>query len=240
MADDERALAARGGRSLRLIGALPELASAIPAEDRELAQRALVVPAIEVTDDDLAASMAAVPEDVFDFLVLDGLVLKETTFASRSALELLGPGDVLAPPLTAARQTESRALSRYVAHGTVSLAALDGRFRQAARRWPGLSDALHERLGRQTHRASMHMAMLHLTRVEDRIVALFVDLAERFGRVTADGVLIDVAVTHELIGGLVGSRRPTVSLALQALDAQGMLERTPDKRWLLAQRALYS
>ena len=211
----------------------------IPEEDRELAERVLVVPSITVEDEDLASSFATVPGDVFDFLVLGGVVLKETRLASRAALELLGPGDVLAPPLNAARQSESRAVSRYAAHGTASLAALDGRFRQAARRWPGLSDALHERLGRQTHRASMHMAMLHLTRVEDRVQALFVDLAERFGRVTADGVLIDVPVTHEVIGLLVGSRRPTVSLALQALSAQGVLERTPDKRWRLAQSALY-
>jgi anti-sigma regulatory factor (Ser/Thr protein kinase) len=59
-------------------------------------------------------------------------------------------------------------VSRYIAHGPVRLAALNERFRQAARRWPGLSDVLHDRLGRQTHRASMHLAMLHLPRVEKR------------------------------------------------------------------------
>lgn len=79
----------------------------------------------------------------------------------------------------------------------------------------------------------MHVAVLHQPRVEDRVVALFVDLAERFGRVTPDGVTIDLSLTHELIGQLVGSRRPTVSLALQVLAAEGVLSRRSE-RWELA------
>ena len=129
-------------------------------------------------------------------------------------------------------------MSRYLAHGDVSLAALDSRFRQAIRRWPGLSDVLHDRLGRQTHRASMHVAMLHLPRVEDRVVALFGNLAERFGRMTGDGVVIDARLTHEIIGRPVGSRRPTVTLALQALDSDGVLSRVEGDRWLLVQPPL--
>ncbi|HEX7297645.1 MAG TPA: Crp/Fnr family transcriptional regulator [Solirubrobacteraceae bacterium] len=112
----------------------------------------------------------------------------------------------------------------------VILAPLGARFRAAARRWPGMSDVLLDRLARQTHRASMHLAMLHLPRVEDRIVALFSDLAERFGHVTSVGILIDLDLTHEIIGGLVASRRPTVSIALQALADEGRLVRRDDKR----------
>ena len=33
----------------------------------------------------------------------------------------------------------------------------------------------------------MHLAMLHQTRVEDRILLLFADLAERFGRMPPAG-----------------------------------------------------
>jgi CRP/FNR family transcriptional regulator, cyclic AMP receptor protein len=159
-----------------------------------------------------------------------------TSFAGRSALELLGPGDLLAPPLTALRQVESPAVSRYMAHGLASVAVLDDRFRRAARRWPGLFDCLHECLGRQTHRASRHLAILHLPRVEDRIVALFADLAERFGRMTPDGIVIDIALTHHVIADLVGSRRPTVTLALKALAADGIVDRLDHGRWHLAAR----
>lgn len=235
---DGSAQPAPSSRFVRLVDALPDIASTVPVEDRALAESLLVVPRVEGRDEDLAAAMAPTARDVFDFVVIEGVVLKETTLiGSRPALELLGPGDILAPALTAVHQLESRAVSRYLAHGAVGLAALDLRFRQATHRWPGLTDVLHDRLGRQTHRASMHLAMLHMPRVEDRVVALFTDLAERFGRITSSGIVIDLPLTHELLGQLVGSRRPTISLALQSLAADGVLSRRDD-RWLLSRDAI--
>ena len=230
----------RPSRATSLFSALPYIVTAIPLHERELAERVLLAPLLDACNEDLAPALASTSRDVFAFVLIDGVVLKETTFATRSALELLGPGDVFAPPLTASHQIDFRAVSRYLAHGPVTLAALDERFKQAARRWPGLSDLLHDRLGRQTHRASMHTAMLHLPRVEERIVALFSDLAERLGRMASDGILIDVPLTHELIGRLVGSRRPTVSIALQALDCDSVLRRLDDDRWKLAEHAILS
>ncbi|HEX7298529.1 MAG TPA: Crp/Fnr family transcriptional regulator [Solirubrobacteraceae bacterium] len=218
---------------MSLIEAWPALAAVVPAAEREMAERALRAPLLSACDEDLALTLAADIDGAFDFLVLNGIVLKETVLATRGALELLGPGDVLGPPLSALRQVESRAVSRYLAHGPVTLATLDGRFRLAARRWPELSLVLHDSLARQTHRASMHLAMLHLPRIEDRIVALFGDLAERFGRMTPAGAVIDLDLTHEVIGRLVASRRPTVTIALQALAEDGRLVRREDAAWVL-------
>lgn len=215
----------------------PTILESIPAEERPLARRTLVVPVVSACDQDLAQVITQLP-GASEFLIVDGVIIKETTLIGRSALELLGTGDVLAPPLTAARQLESRAVSRYVAHGRVSLAAIEARFRQAVRRWPGIADSLLDRLARQTHRTSMHLAMLHLARVEDRITALFADLAERFGRVTPDGIVIELPLTHDLIGGLVGSRRPTVTLALHKLAAERLLERLHNDHWRLDRRVI--
>lgn len=212
---------------------MPEILASVAAEDRPLAEQTLIVPLISARDTDLADVIRTQIPGAFDFLIVDGVVLKETTLARRSALELLGRGDLLAPPLTAARQLESRAVSRYLAHGPVSLAAIENHMRQAATRWPGIADYLHDRLARQTHHASMHLAMLHLPRVEDRLIAVFSDLAERFGHMTPDGILIDLPLTHEIIGGLVGSRRPTVTLALQQLASKGSIARLDGDRWKL-------
>jgi CRP-like cAMP-binding protein len=196
------------------------------------------VPAVIADHEDVFGALGASASEAFAFVVIEGVVMKATMLRDRSALELLGPGDILLPPLSEARQVESRAVSRYGAHGRALVAVLGDRFRGAARRWPGLSDSLHDRLGRQTDRASMDLAMLHLPRVEDRIVALFADLAERFGRVTPGGIVIELGLTHEVIGGLVASRRPTVSLALQTLAAGGVLSRLDADRWSLASSAV--
>lgn len=236
-ADEERA-PRRPLPSVGLLEALPEILATIPTEDRALAARALMMPRLVARNVDLAHTLAHEDANGFDFLVVEGVVLKETRLSNRAALELLGPGDVLGPPLNAIHQIESRAVSRYLAHGEVSLAELGSRFRQAARRWPGLSDVLLDRLARQTHQASMHLAMLHLPRIEDRIIALFSDLAERFGQMTPEGATIDLDLTHEVIGRLVGSRRPTVTLAMQSLAANGTLVRRSDGRWALDSTAI--
>lgn len=236
--DDERGHSSSAYSTVSLARALPEILASVPADDRQLAERTLTVPLVTADDVDLADVIGEQIPAAFGFLIVDGVVLKETTLARRSALELLGPRDVLPPPLTAVRQLESRAVSRYLAHGPVSLAAIEAHFRHASRRWPGIADILHDRLGRQTHRASMHLAMLHLPRIEDRVIALFSDLAERFGRVAEDGILIDLPLTHEEIGGLVAGRRPTVTIALQKLAANGLLKRLNDKRWKLARRTV--
>jgi CRP/FNR family cyclic AMP-dependent transcriptional regulator len=224
--------------AISLLSAFPELARHIGRRDREVAERVRLACVPLTGDEDLAEKLAAWANNVFELLIVAGVVIKETTLAGRSALELLGPGDVLAPPLSAIHQVESRALSRYRAHGRVSLAALDERFEQAIRRWPALARVLCERLGRQTHRASMHLAMVHLPRVEDRLTALFADLGERFGRMTPEGVVIELKLTHEVIGRLVGSRRPTVSIALRTLAEHDVLVRLDDNTWRVARAAL--
>jgi CRP/FNR family transcriptional regulator, cyclic AMP receptor protein len=236
--DAQRAPHAAPLTTIDLVDAWPEIAGSVPSADLALARRALVARVIAAQDEDLFELLGTRAPGGLTFLVVEGVVMKVTSFAGRSALELLGPGDLLAPPLTAARQVESPAVSRYMAHGLASVAVLDDRFRRAARRWPGLLDCLHECLGRQAHRASRHLAILHVPRVEDRIVALFVDLAERFGRMTPDGIVIDLALTHQVIGDLVASRRPTVSLALQTLAADGVVDRLDDGRWHVAARAV--
>jgi CRP/FNR family cyclic AMP-dependent transcriptional regulator len=220
-----------GTSTIPLVTVLPEITALIPASERQLAEQVLHLPRLQVHGE-MADALIGTPT-AFDFIVADGVVLKQTRYAGRTSLELLGPGDVLAPPLTPSRQLEARATSSYQAHGQVSLAVIEDRFRTAARRWPQLSDVLYDRLARQTHRASMHLAVLHIANAEGRVMALFCDLAERFGHVTSDGIMIDVDLTHELIGQLIGSRRPTVSIALEELSTSGTLTRTNNNRWML-------
>lgn len=216
-----------------LLHVWPDIAGRLSPEELGVAERALVAPLVTARDEDLAAALA-VERDAFDFVVVGGTVLKETTLAGSLALELLGPGDVLAPPLSATRQLEFRAVSRYLALGDVTIATLGVQFQRLAARWPQLSAFLHGQIAEQAHRASMNLATLHLPRAEDRILALFADLGERFGRVTPDGILIDLPLNHELIGRLTASRRPTATLALRHLDHQGVLTRLADNSWKLA------
>jgi hypothetical protein len=90
-----------------------------------------------------------------------------------------------------------------------------------------------DRLSERAQRLAVTQAISQLNRVDRRLLALFWHLAERWGRVSRDGIAVPLALSHRLIGELVGARRPTVSTALAELAREGKLVRRDDGTWLL-------
>lgn len=218
---------------VRLLDAVAEMEVAIPTEDRKRARDAVVAPLHlqelgPVTG--VAIRGAAHP---FALLIIDGIVFARTSMRDRRATEILTPGDMF-DPWTEDEPSFMAARTEYDVYRPVRLAVLDDRFRLAARRWPGLHDVIRAQMAHQARRASRSLAILQLPRVEDRILAFFLDLAERMGRVTSDGIAVDLPLTHALVGEAVGSRRPTVSLALTELAADGLITRHAGGVWMLA------
>jgi CRP-like cAMP-binding protein len=80
-------------------------------------------------------------------------------------------------------------------------------------------------------------AIAHLTRVDDRLMALMWCLAERWGRVVPGGVLVSLRLPHRTLAGMIGARRPSVTTALGELSEQGVLLRPGRGRWILTDAA---
>jgi hypothetical protein len=59
----------------------------------------------------------------------------------------------------------------------------------------------------------------------DRVLSKLVQLARKFGRVTPDGVRLDLPLTHQLLADTVAAARETVSIALGELQRIGAVER---------------
>ena len=76
-------------------------------------------------------------------------------------------------------------------------------------------------------------AISHIQRVDRRVHVLFWHLAERWGRVGKDGVLLPLSLTHRTVGLLIGARRPTVTSAFSELARAGMISRRDDGAWVL-------
>jgi CRP/FNR family cyclic AMP-dependent transcriptional regulator len=228
----EHATAGGAPSTVRLLSVDAGLRAAVPADDRRLAERVLVVPyrefeagswSPEALLDDSARPLAA--------LLLRGVVTHELMLAGRRSANVLGPGDLFRPWRSA--DTAVPCASSWSTGGGAAMAVLDGRFLTAARRWPGLSAVVYERLAEQLETAEVRAAVTALPRVEERVLALFWLLADRWGVVRPEGVVVELALTHALIGHLVGSQRPTVSLALQALAEGGLLQRADTDAWIL-------
>jgi len=66
---------------------------------------------------------------------------------------------------------------------------------------------------------------LRFLNVQQRVRNLLARLAAEHGRVTPQGVLIELRITHEEIAEWVGADRSTVTTALKALQEQGYVRR---------------
>jgi CRP/FNR family cyclic AMP-dependent transcriptional regulator len=175
------------------------------------------------------------PAHAFAAVVLDGALLRELHLDEVPATQLVLPGQILDPFTRHASVLCGESVTWRALEPT-RLAVLATRFLAATQRSALLSVALQREQSAQLHRVARYAAIAQLSRVEDRIVALFCTLAEDHGHVTRHGIGVQVALTHETIGTLIGARRPTVSLALKALGEQGLLSRHPHG-WLLSRRA---
>src|SRR5581483_10333864 len=108
------------------------------------------------------------------------------------------------------------------------------RFALVAGRWPAIHANLLGRAVRRSHWLALRLTINNLTGVDVRLLVLFWHLADRGGKVTVDGVVLHLGLTHELLAKLVGAQRPSVTTALGQLRDRGLLEKRPDGSWLLS------
>ena len=79
----------------------------------------------------------------------------------------------------------------------------------------------------------MLLALTQARRADVRLRTLFWHLADRWGRVTPNGIVLPLSLTHDLIAQLTGLRRPSVSLTLGELERAGEIVRVGRARWVL-------
>src|SRR4051812_22132764 len=171
-------------RRVRLLEVHPDLAEAIPEDDRATARRFLVADAHDVGRGPWSPHLACRDGSRgFALMIVSGLVLREVVLAGRRAAQVFGPGDLLRP----APEGDS-SLSETVQWTVMDAAVatvLDDGFLTATRRWPALGAAVDDRLFAQVDRVAVHLAIAHLPRIEQRLLAMLWHLADRFGHVTS-------------------------------------------------------
>jgi CRP/FNR family transcriptional regulator, cyclic AMP receptor protein len=125
---------------------------------------------------------------------------------------------------------------RWSAFAPTRLAILDRHVAARLAVYPEIHAALLERCAWRARRLAVLQAISHLNRVDRRLLTLLWHLAERWGRVTRDGIVVPLALSHSALGQLVGARRPTVSTALAKLTRGGDVARGEAGTWLLTGR----
>jgi CRP-like cAMP-binding protein len=217
-----------------LLKADPDLGALLAEPRRSEAERRLLVSThrLGVGPWDVSR-LSGASADHIGLLVLEGVIARELIVADHVSAELLGPGDLIRPWQAASKSELLPVDAEWSVLSPSTLAVLDRRFAAEASQYPEVTAALFDRLSERSLRLATTQAISQLTRVDRRLKALFWHLAERWGRVGGDGVVIPLALTHRILGQLVGARRPTVSTALAELAERGELVRRPDGSWLL-------
>jgi hypothetical protein len=222
-------------RTIRLLEYDPDLGLSLRPERRHEAGRCALATMVELPRGNWDARALA-QDCPYGMLVLDGLLAREVVLGATSSMQLIGRGDLIEPTGGSDADGLVAADVRWQVLEPASLALLDDRFLLVVRRWPELVAALFQRVAMQSTRLATHRALSQLPRVEDRLHALMWLLAERWGRVTPQGVILPLRLTHDMLGRLVGAKRPTVSIAVKALEERGTLHRRADGAWLLDER----
>jgi CRP/FNR family cyclic AMP-dependent transcriptional regulator len=215
--------------TVRLFEVEPDFERFVAEDDREQLSR-LRVPVLELGRGPCALRGALAERGAFGAVVLEGLLIQRLRVGHRSTMYLEGPGDLVG-------RLGARPSALAVDRGTSAidgtrLALLGREVLLAIQRYPTLAAGLHTRGAEQVERLAMQLAICQLPRVDDRLLVLLWWLAESWGRVTAAGTVLPLAMTHDVLGALVGARRPTVTLALGELSERGAIARQ-DQGWLL-------
>lgn len=115
----------------------------------------------------------------------------------------------------------------------VRMAVLDRSFIDSLGDWPEITATVSRRIMQRLHWLAFHLAVCGLRRIEERVLLVLWHFADRWGTVTAEGVRLNVPLTHELLASVIGARRPSVTVALRRLSEQGRVRAAARSRWLL-------
>jgi hypothetical protein len=169
------------------------------------------------------------------FLVVEGLLMRRVMIAQTRCIELLGRGDVLRPWSMDVPEVSSVPIEAdwRVVDQPARFAVLDRNVTRQLGRWPEVTCQLFDRTVRRARWLSFQLAVGHTKHVQTRLLLILWHFADRWGRVRADGVLVDLRLSHRTLGDSVGARRPTVTSALGDLREEGRLRALDDGLWLL-------
>lgn len=214
---------------IRLLDADPGLGENLSRERGLAARDQLVADVLAIHKGDWSPPVDE-PDGHLGYLVLGGLLIREVTVGKSRSVELLNVGDLLRPWQ---EDPSSFSSSRWAALEEVSLAVLGPVVSQRIARHPEVVELLVERTMCRARNLAVHWAIANTVGLETRILMLFRHLAERWGKVTSDGVTVPLSITHQMVADLVGARRPSATSAIVRLAERAQLVRTPEGGWLL-------
>ena len=167
------------------------------------------------------------------FLIVDGLLTRDVQVLGRRCVELLGHGDVMRPWSWDGEGSHVHAEIGWTVLEPTGMAVLDQKLVSRIAPWPQLGVELFNRGTRRAHALAVSLAISYHQRVDDRLTLTLWHLAERWGKVHTEGIVVPLPLSHQRLADLVGAHRPSVTTALGELARSGSLSRRENGDWVL-------
>jgi CRP/FNR family transcriptional regulator, cyclic AMP receptor protein len=219
---------------ISIVDADADLANLLEEHERERARREALTRVRRLSVGEWDATGAVEPEMHHrGFLIIEGLLSREVHVLGRQCVELLGEGDVLRPWQWDPDGSHVHAEVGWMVLEPTDMAVLDHGLVVRMNPWPQLGLELFARGTRRAHSLAVALAIAHHQRVEDRLLLTLWHLAERWGRVGSEGIIVPLPLSHQRLADLVGSTRPSVTTAMGTLARSGAVSRRDDGTWRL-------
>jgi hypothetical protein len=212
----------------------PELAALVPAPERGAARRRAVARTGDFPRGPWSYDRPMRDPGAFGLLVIDGLVGARSAAAGQAHLEVLGEGDLLRPWVSVEAEASVPAQIGWHAFEAGRVAVLDEHFALAVAPWPQIAATLMHRCVLRARRLSLQLALAGVERIDDRVLLALWHFADRWGRVTHEGVVLRLALTHAQLAEVVRAARTSVTSAIGELRRRGALSvKRRDHCWVL-------
>jgi CRP/FNR family transcriptional regulator, cyclic AMP receptor protein len=227
-------VSAHGAKTISIVDADPDLGELLDDDELERARREALARVQHLSPGDWDAG-AAREADAHHrgFLIVEGLLSREVDVLGRRCCELIGPGDVMRPWRWDDEGSHVQAEVGWKVLEPTRLATLDHGLVLRIVPWPQLGVELFNRGTRRAHHLAVALAISHHQRVDDRLLLTLWHLAERWGKVHRDGIVLPLPLGHQRLADLVGAHRPTVTSALGELASEGAISRRDNGDWVL-------
>ena len=220
--------------SVSIIEADPDLGERLAPDQRERACREARARVQRLSPGEWDAA-AALEDGTHHrgFLIVEGLLSRTVEVLGRRCVELLGHGDVMRPWQWDDEGSHVRAEVGWIVLEPTELVVLDSGLVMRMTPWPELGVELFNRGTRRAHHLAVALAIAYHQRVDDRLLLMLWHLAERWGRVTPDGIVVPLPLAHQRLADLVGAHRPSVTTAMGELTRAGAISRRENGDWVL-------
>jgi CRP-like cAMP-binding protein len=181
-------------------------------------------------------SLVYVPSDENDSLLLLGSgrvkIYHNTSDGKQALLAIIDPGELfgeLGLVQPGRREESAEAMER----STVVLIPRT-EVQRLMEEHPNVSLGVTKLIGVRLQRVERRLKSLLFRTNRERVVHLLLELAEKYGHYTREGVAIGIKLSHQELANIIGSTRETVTVVLGDLQNEGSL--TIKRRQLILTR----